>query len=76
MNKNIKLKFLNAALVLYLLVIAYTAYLVHQYWTVDYEDLLKSAAVLAKAEALPENEGRLVIIKGTPRITKIVIDKE
>lgn len=43
--------------------------------TVDY-DVLNSAIMLTRPEVLPENEGKLVIIKGMYKLTKAVHDKE
>lgn len=76
MNKKFYLACINIGLTLFLLAAAYFAVSVYNFWTVDYVDLLKSAAVLTSPEVSPKNEGRLVVIKGSPRTTKGVNDKE
>lgn len=63
-------------MIFYCILIALFTRSVYSFWTVDYVDLLKSAAVLTKPEVLPKNEGKLVVIKGSPRVTKGINDKE
>ncbi|MBQ7501757.1 hypothetical protein IJT93_03440 [bacterium] len=48
----------------------------YRYGTVEYEDVLKSATVLTRPEVSPENEGKLIIIKGRIKLTKIIRDKD
>lgn len=63
-------------MIFFFITISFMSVTYYKYGVVDYDVLVKSAAVLTRPTALPENEGKLVIIKGTPKVTKKYYDKE
>ena len=75
-NKKIHLLTFNICMIFFFVTVAFMSVTYYRYGTVEYEDVLKSATVLTRPEVSPENEGKLIIIKGRIKLTKIIRDKD